>query len=1490
MSASDNPVESNPKFSINSEQKSSFEELNFLKEIRKARDEGLGCIPLIGAGLSAPSGVPIIHELHGYLIKCISMAFGLNLRSATYKHGNNELRINFEKIREQKKFRWLPGRDDWPPFAVPQSTKSKPDEFEEDLVEWSLKLKAALDQAIESKKNGVSETSELDILQEGYGASAEWRSALLFLSRLNYDEEESKLTLNHPDYDIIDTFFLRVVSQKKSTLGHVMLALLTGPLRITTVLTTNFDTLVEHAFEQTFNELTVFDVHLESGLPSYRDMQGLNCLVKLHGGRYGLRADYSLDQPPSDDDMRHFCSYLADQYISTDRWKEAIRNSDSNSKSISAARYLFVIGSSAKDKRILSLIANAAEVLTNFKVFWICGRAKSVEDTKNKLKIILEKKPPSIDQITYEVINHQYPGLLFLELFQIITRGLPPRGCIPPSPPRVPVPPETSLAVSLKSNRDPNYEQDLRNELEEAINLCFHKKNDSDNLKFIIVHGERDTTFGATTIAADIFAKEIDGPRQAVWIDLDEIRDCNSLFEVLVHTISRKAGIITWIPVLLLREHSDRQRIEDAQIHEISRLTNSPDCEWVIFLNARSGAGNVLSEYEYDYANGWLDKTESDEPKSEYAESDNSFGFTANGDSFRNLIQRLCKKECPNVTVVLLCYDGPFVSRITGHENINYDYPHNLSDSRIININEYELSETEHSKNTYLIDQKDIVKKAIEWIDDDSSKLRFLFCLCLVNRLRYPSMVWSWPFNKGQDTTEKWSYQADEWIEELQKRQVLRRKKGGFIWMHCDIRNLLRKDLLKNNQILDDDLSSIHDGLAKWYHRLFAASDDPITAFEIIYHRINEATALIKRNDIGEANQSVLRIFTCLGDITRVLEVARPAILSWGFSKGICHELYVLREIHLKILLNELESNRKFIQNNFNKVRDIIFRIWETSLRMNRDLAREVGENTIAIKRHHQLRIAQYARTHNPDKFVVTVSDYQNMLMSSDPIERAKCLNYVLNPRGIGLGSHELLSEWISSWNELSILGIAIRSYSFSSKCFDMIYKRLKFPSSILKSSTSLYDESEKIIELDKWINYLSKDNNIKKSNQFQAVIGRGIKTLQREQQLALAVGQSYLVISAHDEAIGKISDFHDKAAKSFNRASRAFQAARILQKHVGESVWPLPLSVRSLDKYNVSEWYEDRQRLLTQEGLAVAFNKEKDYRKAHRRLNEAEAALSQTRHSRGAMEQAIIELHRSEVLIQEALFVIRNEKGAASTLGEYQSDIIKEIIGHETPNFEQLCANCKKYSKSPKELQSSLLSLEDGWQSLDRANEMLKVNRKNVWWTTWYYEIRIKLIEVMIFAKLSSITQNNKIEYSVDNDLPYICFSYAPYGMPTLADRILEDAHRVVRLDLFRYGRILNSYANITVAFALWRRFTSKKSENASLSKEVEENSLAFRQKNMIQNLNAGIEGLDARNDRRKYLDDMHKSTRLDNHVDDTVSLLKKYVEKINMLLSPKD
>ncbi len=240
------------------------------------------------------------------------------------------------------------------------------------------------------------------------------------------------------------------------------------------------------------------------------------------------------------------------------------------------------------------------------------------------------------------------------------------------------------------------------------------------------------------------------------------------------------------------------------------------------------------------------------------------------------------------------------------------------------------------------------------------------------------------------------------------------------------------------------------------------------------------------------------------------------------------------------------------------------------------------------------------------------------------------------------------------------------------------------------------------------------------------------------------------------------------------------------------------------------SQWFEDRQRLETQHAQTLSFLR--DFDKAHRRLNEAEAALNESRQGPHSMERAIIELHRADVLTHQAIVEQAasesdstaqaiNFSAGLSIFGRYRAELLARL---QAPSLT-LAALAEQLRAASAELAGgaaaadttraifaqSLSFVDDAWQTLSRAEPVLRPNRKNVWWTTWFFELKLKLVELRLFAALPEHAAGG--QSPALPQLPQLGLEFAPYGTLTLPERLLDSTQRIVRLDLFRMGACWN-------------------------------------------------------------------------------------------------
>ena len=92
----------------------------FIDAIQIERHRGRGFLPLIGAGLSAPSGVPLTWQVGAYVRRCIALAL-----EATDEGGSHARRP------------WNPRTDQWPPFV--DGKHSEP-------IDWQARIRVVVEQ------------------------------------------------------------------------------------------------------------------------------------------------------------------------------------------------------------------------------------------------------------------------------------------------------------------------------------------------------------------------------------------------------------------------------------------------------------------------------------------------------------------------------------------------------------------------------------------------------------------------------------------------------------------------------------------------------------------------------------------------------------------------------------------------------------------------------------------------------------------------------------------------------------------------------------------------------------------------------------------------------------------------------------------------------------------------------------------------------------------------------------------------------------------------------------------------------------------------------------------------------------------------------------------------------------------------------------------------------------------------------------------------
>lgn len=265
--------------------------------------------------------------------------------------------------------------------------------------------------AIEGLMSDFSRSHGQHIQDMGIRALHDWRETLQFLACTEVLREPDRLSFNSTaNQSIIDAFNATITRDRHPNLAHKMLTHLAGGLRIHTILTTNFDTLTEDAFQQLSVRIRVLPVSSHGSLPNARTVAAEDTLVKLHGEAHDTRADLSLDDEPSAVDLETFADYLTrgGPYSTVDEKVES--------------RRLLVMGYSGSDYRCVQMIKRWLESAADRPIiYWVCFSQNDVRRVQHLFRSEQYRGRLRITQTTR-------PDLLLYELYQRLHLSLPPGG------------------------------------------------------------------------------------------------------------------------------------------------------------------------------------------------------------------------------------------------------------------------------------------------------------------------------------------------------------------------------------------------------------------------------------------------------------------------------------------------------------------------------------------------------------------------------------------------------------------------------------------------------------------------------------------------------------------------------------------------------------------------------------------------------------------------------------------------------------------------------------------------------------------------------------------------------------------------------------------------------------------------------------------------------------------------------------------------------
>ncbi len=779
----------------------------FIHRIREDLHGGYRFIPFLGAGLSKPSGVPTTPELKRYLAFCIVKALGLD-----------PFALPGTAVPADEP--WHPRRHLWPSLIAPKQRANR----EVTAAGMDSILTAAL-------QKFPGHPGKLDLIREGHGSLADWRTALLFLSRLTVRQEKdgtNRVMLGSPDSSVIDSFFRFLLKDRQPCLGHRMIHALSSLLRYNLILTTNFDDLVERAFATAGAPLTQFEVPLGASLPSPRLVLGHRSIVKLHGGQFGLRADYSLDSVPGRTDRWNFLAYLAGRSLENNSEIPPETSMAPMSDRVS----LLMFGLSARDQRTQSLLGLSLQKFPNLRIYWVCF-SKSDADFASEFA----QENDAMGRI--HRLRHSDLGQLMLQIYQDCSCSVPTSGIIFPALWNLPTPP--LLPIPGKETEERKSFERLREAIKNRVANWTRKSRtrgkgglvNSTDPKPIVVLADHEVR-GAVTVCSDLFFESDWGPDvrpvECLWIDLDDIAEPVGLFLRLTLMMARQHGDMNPISSLDLSAFYDPERFsefENAVLTSLRSYAARTESRWIVFINAYEGAG---ANARFEPIHNWRRQL--------------------HVQPLVNLIPKIVQDAGCRMNFVLILQSGrrPSILQRLCLEDERWPDP----------AKEVLALSRPASQFRHPIAVENAFKYFISRTDDPATsglKLKFLYLVSLFGIARYPASLVR-IFHKyceeigvrsiddpgceyssvGRDPISRFQVKINEWISTLEEFGVIRRKVGDLIWLHLRLRDDLRKRLRRDYRISREDAHHLSNLTARWYGRLLLATADPLAAIESLHH------------------------------------------------------------------------------------------------------------------------------------------------------------------------------------------------------------------------------------------------------------------------------------------------------------------------------------------------------------------------------------------------------------------------------------------------------------------------------------------------------------------------------------------------------------------------------------------------------------------------------------------------------------------------------
>jgi hypothetical protein len=533
-------------------------------------------------------------------------------------------------------------------------------------------------------------------------------------------------------------------------------------------------------------------------------------------------------------------------------------------------------------------------------------------------------------------------------------------------------------------------------------------------------------------------------------------------------------------------------------------------------------------------------------------------------------------------------------------------------------------------------------------------------------------------------------------------------------------------------------VTEIHDAISSWYRKVFDCTGYPIAIFDAVDHLCLSAKAFIAQGGISSSADACER----LNMAHSLLNTNRFLIQTTGGAINNTRRLSLIR--------NGLSEKRGIWSEGVadTSLVEAVIKLQLVTVVLMRSIARDVGEQGKAYEFHRELRV----RKLNDRKIL-----HFPQIRKYEPKTKETFHS---------LSSHVLSGQdgkklWLNWWRWCSTLAISSRLYpqaeSALSKAFwSLKTNRLEFPvkkQEFAKArdfkdiffpqagwDPAIAIETLRLIE--NWVDLSLLRDDLRIRLQLIGSEEGNSKTSQTDLKKVIYWALDLVeTVRTHDSS----SDAHLSA--------RAIWCKARFLMHLGN----LTLSSRTRDK-NIPHAM----------GL----------------LDDAHACLSSSDSSRNKAALACVELYRADVrLRQSAQATIGKSNGPfedwclkflqKGVLSASRRTVLKKqiktIVDRQLPQLRDIRTRAA-----------------DAIRFLDRAEPILRERRRNVWWTTWYFERRLMAIALTVWSSVGDTKE----------PIPFLGLEGAVSRAETEADLLLNDAVRMIRVDTQRLAEVILAYA----------------------------------------------------------------------------------------------